>query len=41
MKNELTQQWGCNVFTDILPAGTWHDAEEYHQKYVQKQKRLR
>lgn len=22
----------------ILPAGAWHDAEEYHQKYVEKQR---
>jgi len=27
---------GQYVGTDILPLKTWYDAEEYHQKYVQK-----
>lgn len=23
----------------ILPAATWHDAEDYHQKYIEKRRR--
>ncbi|KAK9828618.1 hypothetical protein WJX72_001061 [[Myrmecia] bisecta] len=27
---------GKKVATDVAPAGSWHDAEEYHQKYYEK-----
>lgn len=30
------QWWGGKVVTEILPAGTWWDAEEYHQRYLDK-----
>lgn len=26
----------ARMFTDLLPAQTWHNAEEYHQKFVEK-----
>lgn len=28
--------WKGNVVTEILPAGQWWDAEDYHQKYLDK-----
>jgi len=28
---------GTPVVTDLLPAKQWFDAEEYHQKYIEKQ----
>ncbi len=30
---------GCivQVATDVAPAGAWHDAEDYHQKYYVKE----
>jgi peptide-methionine (S)-S-oxide reductase len=30
------QWWGGGVVTEILPAGKWWDAEEYHQLYLHK-----
>jgi peptide-methionine (S)-S-oxide reductase len=30
------QWWGNKVVTEILPAGQWWDAEEYHQQYLDK-----
>ena len=30
------QWWGGKVVTEILPAGQWWDAEEYHQLYLDK-----
>lgn len=30
------QWWKGKVVTEVLPAGTWWDAEEYHQKYLDK-----
>lgn len=28
------QWWGGKVVTQILPAGEWWDAEDYHQRYL-------
>lgn len=28
------QWWDGKVLTEILPAGQWWDAEDYHQKYL-------
>lgn len=36
-KKEVTRLRGTNVVTEILPATTWYDAEEYHQQYISKQ----
>jgi peptide-methionine (S)-S-oxide reductase len=30
------QWWGGKVVTEILPAGQWWDAEDYHQLYLDK-----
>lgn len=30
------QWWGGRVVTEILPAGRWWDAEDYHQLYLDK-----
>jgi len=30
------QWWGGKITTEILPAGQWWDAEEYHQLYLSK-----
>jgi len=37
---EVTRQtnekwWGGKIVTQIVPAGEWWDAEDYHQKYLQ------
>ncbi len=37
-KKEVEQKLGRKVATEILKAGTFHQAEEYHQKYLQKGK---
>ena len=29
-----TQWWRGAVTTEVLPAGTWWPAEEYHQRYL-------
>ncbi|KNC53924.1 methionine sulfoxide reductase [Thecamonas trahens ATCC 50062] len=29
---------GPQCTTEVAPAGPWYDAEEYHQKYIQKAK---
>ena len=29
---------GATVATKLLPATKWHDAEEYHQKFMEKMK---
>ena len=39
VKLEVTPKWtelrpGAQIVTEILPAGKWYDAEEYHQKYL-------
>ena len=34
IENLKTQ--GKRVTIDVLPAKKWHDAEEYHQRYIQK-----
>mmetsp|Transcript_24692 Transcript_24692/g.43982 ORF Transcript_24692/g.43982 Transcript_24692/m.43982 type:complete len:86 (+) Transcript_24692:493-750(+) len=36
-KKEIEEKYGKVLATDILPAKQWHDAEEYHQKYIEKQ----
>lgn len=36
---ELESAKGLKVVTDVEPAKEWHDAEEYHQKYIEKQSR--
>ena len=28
------QWWGNKVVTEVLPAGQWWEAEDYHQKYL-------
>jgi len=28
--------WKGKIVTEILPAGRWWDAEDYHQEYLQK-----
>ncbi|SPO02561.1 probable peptide methionine sulfoxide reductase [Cephalotrichum gorgonifer] len=28
--------WGGKIVTDVLPAGKWYNAEEYHQLYLDK-----
>jgi peptide-methionine (S)-S-oxide reductase len=28
------QWWGGKIVTEILPAGKWWDAEDYHQLYL-------
>lgn len=38
MKADVTRQRGT-CLTDIEPAKEWYDAEEYHQKYVEKHRR--
>lgn len=35
-KKVSEQWWGGKVVTEILPAGQWWDAEEYHQLYLDK-----
>jgi len=35
-REKIAQKYG-KVATDIEPAKTWYDAEEYHQKYIAKQ----
>jgi peptide-methionine (S)-S-oxide reductase len=37
---DIVGRYGA-VATDIEPAKTWWDAEEYHQKYVEKQQSRR
>ena len=27
-------RWKAGITTDIVPAGKWWDAEDYHQKYL-------
>ena len=29
--------WKKGITTELVPAGQWWDAEDYHQKYLQKQ----
>lgn len=33
---ELEAKHGLKVATDLAPAGPWYDAEEHHQKYMEK-----
>lgn len=35
-KKVSEQWWKGKVVTEILPAGRWWDAEEYHQLYLDK-----
>jgi peptide-methionine (S)-S-oxide reductase len=28
------QWWGGKIVTQVLPAGQWWDAEDYHQRYL-------
>lgn len=35
-KQEVTRQLGVECQTDIEPIDKWWDAEEYHQKYMEK-----
>jgi peptide-methionine (S)-S-oxide reductase len=30
---EMAAVWDAPIVTEILPAGTWHKAEDYHQNY--------
>jgi len=38
-KDEVSDRRGARVVTDVLPQSKWYDAEEYHQKYLMKQRR--
>jgi len=37
--DRVAQRTGRLPAVDVLPASEWHDAEDYHQKYVEKQSR--
>lgn len=37
MINQQAEKRGKPVVTDLAPAADWHDAEEYHQKYLSKE----
>ena len=37
-KKEMEKNLGKKIFTEIKKAGTFYEAEEYHQKYLQKGK---
>ena len=37
-KIDALQASGATVATKLLPATKWHDAEEYHQNYHEKQR---
>jgi peptide-methionine (S)-S-oxide reductase len=30
---EMAHVWDAPIVTELLPAGTWHKAEDYHQNY--------
>lgn len=38
LKEKVSKQWynGATIATQILPAGQWYDAEDYHQDYLKK-----
>ena len=33
---DASRRWPGKVVTDVVPAGKWWDAEEYHQDYLEK-----